>query len=343
MWPRPDAANPYLARLVASLRARGVDVGTAPRLASLCAFPRGARWLHLHWPEWMTHHPDRTVYRARVAWLLARLDLARARGLSLAWTAHNRLGHDDPHPDLGLAARRALLRRCSVAFGHFPAARDVLADMGFRGRFAHQPHPHFADDHPDPFAGDRQARAEFRSSVGVGEGALLLVSPGSMEPYKQLPLLARTLRSLKGQRLVWVPAGRASPDMLAALREAVGDDDRLKPRPGFASRDELSRLIAAADATVLAHDDLFTSGSAVLSFTLGTPVVGPPVHHLASFGDRTFFLPWTPPDAPSLEAHLSRLRGLAPSVRDEARAAALAHTWEGAAAVVDDALFGAAA
>lgn|GEM_PF-1249779 len=343
VWPRPDAANPYLSRLVASLRARGVEVVTAPRLAALCAFPRGARWLHLHWPEWMIHHPDRRLYRARTAWLLGLLDLARARGLSLAWTAHNRIGHDDPHPDLGLAARRALLRRCSVVFGHFPAALDALSSMGFSGRFVHQPHPHFDDDYPDPFAADPSARSAFRRSLGLSDDALLLVSPGSMEPYKQLPLLARALRSLDGHRLVWIPVGRAHPDELTSLCAAIGDDSRLQPRPGFASRESLSSLVSAADATLLAHHDLFTSGSAVLSFTLGTPVIGPPVQHLASFAPRPFFLPWTPPDPAALGDQLSRLHGLAPSVRAEARAAALSHTWSDAAATVDDALFGAAA
>lgn len=342
MWPRPDAANPYLARLVASLRARGVDVVTAPKLARLCAFPSGARWLHLHWPEWMIHDADRTLYRARTAWLVGLLDLARARGLSIAWTAHNRVGHDDPHPDLGLAARRALLERCSVVFGHFPAAREVLTSMGFAGRFVHQAHPHFADDYPDPFASDPSARPAFRRALGVADDALLLVSPGSMEPYKQLPLLARSLRSLD-LPFVWIPVGRAVPDALAALQAAAGDDSRLRPRPGFASRESLSALIGAADATVLAHHDLFTSGSAVLSLTLGTPVIGPPVHHLASFEPRSFFLPWSPPDALSLGKQLSRLYDIAPSTRTEARSSALSHSWSDAAETVDTALFGAAA
>ena len=343
VWPRPDAANPYLARLVGALRARSVEVCTSSRLATLCAFPGRARWLHLHWPEWMIHHPDRRLYRARTAWLLGLLDLARARGLSLAWTAHNRLGHDDPHPDLGLAARRALLARCAVVFGHFPAAREVLAAMGFSGRFVHQAHPHFADDYPDPFAGDASARVAFRRSLGVADDALLLVSPGSMEPYKQLPILARALRSLDGHRLAWIPVGRAHPAAIASLRAAIGDDARLRPQVGFASHATLAALIAAADATVLAHHDLFTSGSAVLSFTLGTPVIGPPVHHLASFESQPFFLPWTPPDANALGNELIRLYDIAPSVRTAARAAALAHSWEDAAATVDSALFGAAA
>ncbi|MBK8692391.1 MAG: hypothetical protein IPN17_08835 [Deltaproteobacteria bacterium] len=234
VWPRPDAANPYLARLVGSLRARGVEVLTAPRLAALCAFPRGARWLHLHWPEWMIHHPDRRLYRARTAWLLGLLDLARARGLSIAWTAHNRIGHDDPHPDLGLAARRALLRRCSVVFGHFPAALDALSSMGFSGRFVHQPHPHFDDDYPDPFALDASARSAFRRSLGLSDDALLLVSPGSMEPYKQLPLLARALRSLDGHRFVWIPVGRASPT--SSLRSAPPSATTPASSPAPASR-----------------------------------------------------------------------------------------------------------
>jgi beta-1,4-mannosyltransferase len=341
VWPRPDAANPYLARLVAALRARGVDVGTAPKLAALVAFPRGARWLHLHWPEWMIHHRDRRLYRARTAWLVGLLDLARARGVSIAYTAHNRLGHDDPHPDLGLAARRAVLARCAVAFGHFPAAHAVLTAMGFAGRFVHQPHPHFGDDHPAPFA-TPAARAAYRRSLGVPADALLLVSPGSMEPYKQLPLLARALRSLD-RRLVWIPVGQCRPAPLAALVAAIGDDARLRPRPGFADRASLSALVAAADATVLAHHDLFTSGSAVLSLTLGTPVIGPSEHHLASFAPRPFFLPWSPPDADALQIQLDRLYVLAPSVRAEARDAAYAYGWADAAATVDTALFGAAA
>jgi glycosyltransferase involved in cell wall biosynthesis len=342
VWPRPDAANPYLARLVGSLRARGVDVGAAPRLALLCALPRGARWLHLHWPEWMIHHPDRRLYRARTAWLMGLLDLARARGLSLAWTAHNRVGHDDPHPDLGLAARRALLSRCAVVFGHFPGAHAALSALGFTGRFVLQPHPHAADDYPDPFASPR-ARLGFRRSLGLPDDALLLVSPGSMEPYKRLPLVARALRALPGHRLLWIPVGRAPAAELAALQAAAGDDARLRPRPGFASRASLASLVAAADATLLAHHDLFTSGSAVLSLSLGTPVIGPPEQHLATFAGHDYFLPWTPPDAAPLGAQLDRLYGLAPSVRDAARAAAMAHTWDGAAATVDEALFGAAA
>ncbi len=339
-WPRPDEANPYVLRLGEALAARGVEVRPARYLAEHCARPRGARWLHVHWPEWMTRSPSRARYRARLAWQMALVDLARARGVSLAWTAHNLYPHDDPHPDLGARARRALLARCDVVFGHFASAeRDVRA-LGFRGRFALTPHPHYDRDYPRPFA-DEGAREAFRRSLGVGEGEVLLVSAGAIEPYKNLPEAARALVEAAPSRVRWVVAGRVGDEAtwraLASRCEAV---PWITLRPGFVARDEMARLVAAADASLLAHRAFYTSGAAVLSLTLGTPLVAPPLHHLEGWSRECFFAPLAAVDAPSLAAAVERVRAMGPAERSAARAAARACTWERAAFVVDTALFG---
>ena len=342
LWPPPDEANPYLARLEGALRRRGVDVRTGVRLAALCAAPRGAQWLHVHWPEWMMQHRSRVAYRARTMWVRALLDAARARGVSIAWTAHNRIGHDDPHPDLGVAARHMLLARCDAVFGHFAAAEPWARSLGFRGRFAVHPHPGFAADYADPFA-DAAARRAFRAAHGIADDELLLVSPGSIEPYKRLPRVAEALRSIDGVRWRWTAVGRAAPEPLRALRSAAADDARIRVEVGFADRARLAAWIAAADATVLAHDDLFTSGSAVLSLSLGTPVLGPSVQHLATFAGAPFFVAWDPESPSTLGPALDVLRTMAGDARDAARRTAAATTWDDAAAVVDAHLVGAAA
>lgn len=342
VWPPPEASNPYVRKLVDALAQRGVRARSASKLATLCARPEGASWLHLHWPEWMLHDPLRARYRARVRWQLGLLDLARAQGVRLAWTAHNLLGHDDPHPDLGADARRALLARCDVVVGHFADAEGDLRAWGFRGRFVPAAHPPFGDEHPQPFA-SAAARARWRRARGVPEGGVLLATPGSMEPYKNVVALATALRELDDPSLRWVAAGRAPPSVRDALREVARNEPRLSVEEGFQSRAALSELIAGADAVVLAHKDFYTTGVAVLAAALGTPVIAPPRNHLAAWTSLPFFAPLPAVRAEDLSRAIASVRAMGDAQRAAARAWVRRYDWASMAADLDRALFAEAA
>jgi glycosyltransferase involved in cell wall biosynthesis len=282
---------------------------------------------------------SRWCYRARARWLLGLLDAARGQGVSLAWTAHNLRPHDDPYPDLGLAARRALLTRCAVVFGHFPSAEGDVRALGFRGRFALTPHAHFDRDYPLAFAA-RDARAAYRRALGVKEEETLLVSAGAIERYKNLPALARALRQAAVSGLRWWVAGRAKDgETYRALCHEARGVDWITVREGFLSTTEMARLVGAADAMLLAYRDFYTSGAAVLALTQGTPLVAPAVQHLALYAGEPFFVALPSLDEVSLRAAVASVRAMGDEVRAAARARALRDTWEAAAAVVDETLF----
>lgn len=342
LWPAPEEANPYVRKLADALAQRGVEVNAGRRLASLCARPGGASWLHVHWPEWMLHDPARWRYRARDLWLRSLLDHARRQGLRVAWTAHNLLGHDDPHPDLGEAARRALLARCDLVLGHFAEAEGDLRDRGFQGRFVCAPHPPFADEHPAPFADDL-ARARARAELGVAPDALLLVSPGAMAPYKNLPALAEALRASPDAKVRWVVAGRAQGGTLDHMREAARLDARVRLELGFQPRARLAELIAASDAILLGHKDFYTSGAAVLGATVGAPVIAPARNHLASWRREPFFVPLDLATPEAMSQALERVRAMGAGARARARAFARESDWARMAATLDRAMFEAAA
>lgn len=342
LWPAPEEANPYVRKLADALAQRGVEVTAGRRLASLCARPGDARWLHVHWPEWMLHDPARWRYRARDLWLRSLLDHARRQGLRVAWTAHNLLGHDDPHPDLGEAARRALFARCDVVLGHFAEAEADLRARGFQGRFVCAPHPPFADEHPAPFTDDL-ARARARDELGVAPGAALLVSPGAMEPYKNLPALAAALRAVPDARVRWVVAGRARGETLHRMREAARLDPRVRLELGFQPRARLAELIAASDAILLGHKDFYTSGAAVLGATLGAPVIAPARNHLASWTRERFFVPLDLDSPEAMPQALERVRAMGQDERARARSFAREADWAQMAAALDRAMFGVAA
>jgi beta-1,4-mannosyltransferase len=339
-WPWPDEANPYVLRLGEALASRGVAVRPARYLAAHSVIPHGARWLHVHWPEWMTRSPSRTRYRAALAYQCALFDLARLRGVSLAWTAHNLHPHDDPHRDLGERARRALLARCEVVFGHFAAAEADVRALGFRGRFALTPHAHYDGDYAAPFENAAQ-RVAYRRALGVDDDVTLLVSTGGIEPYKNLPAVAEALVEASPTNVRWIVAGRVGDEAtMRALAAVTSKAPWMTVRAGFVAREELAKLVAAADASLLGYRAFYTSGAAVLSLTLGTPVMGPPLHQLAEYVGRPFFAPLASIDAPSMRAALASVRAMGEAARREARAAALANSWDAAARVVDTTLFG---
>ncbi len=332
-WPRPYAANSYLTRLADALAGQGITTVSDRLLATLVAAPRGATWLHLHWPEWMVTDHNRVRARARSAWLAGLLDVAKLRGVRIAWTAHNLLAHDDPQPDVGRAARAKLLARCDAVFGHFPEAEADARTLGFGGVFALTPHPNYRREYPMAPT-TRDAREQLR----VATAARVWLAFGAIEPYKGLDRLVAEFRRCAPAREQLIVAGAPrSERAVDDLRRASAGDPRVRLEVRFIPDDEVPTFFAAADATVLPYREFYTSGVAMLSLTFGCPIVGPPRNHLASFASEAFFVPLA--DVANLGAALDVARGIDASARARAVEFAAECTWPRVARTIRATLF----
>lgn len=291
-WPQPYEANPYLDQLRDALSRHGVDTRTDRYLASLAVRTDGARWLHLHWPEWMLRDASRSLSWARALWFFSLIDSLRARGVKLAWTAHNLIGHDDPHPDLALRFRRMWLRRCSLVHGHFASAETQLRALGFTGRFVLAGHPHARDDYQPTMSRD-----EARASLGFSQSDRVLLCFGAIETYKGFDRVCASFVRNTDPSLRLLIAGRASdPAAVDAVERARAGDARVVIRRSFLTREESANVALAADAMVLGYRQFFTSGTAMLALSMGTPVIGPARNHLAELEGEPFFSALDDPD-----------------------------------------------
>jgi predicted RNA methylase len=73
---------------------------------------------------------------------------------------------------------------------------------------------------------------------------------------------------------------------------------------------EVPLYYGAADVAVIAHRAFFTSGSAVLALSMGCPVVGPALHHLADLaGPQRLYA--VEPSVDGLAAGLAQARAAA--------------------------------
>ncbi|MDP3278194.1 MAG: glycosyltransferase [Deltaproteobacteria bacterium] len=331
-WPRPYPANPYLTRLTEAFARQGVSSRSHRYLAALALRPTRAPWLHLHWPEWMLRDPHRARAWARAAWFFGLIDAARARGVRLAWTAHNLLGHDEPHYDLALRFRSAFVRRCAVIHGHFEHAETDVRAMGFRGTFVYAGHPHACDDyHPTA------TREVIRASLGFGSQQRVMLCFGSMQTYKGFDRVARSFVASAGpaDRLL-IAGSTPDPNALRAILDARNGDPRITIREGFLTREQSADLVMAADVMVLGYRAFYTSGTAMLALSMGTPLVGPPIHHLAAMRDEPFFAPFSEPS--DLMRAVARVTTSRASARESAQAWARRFTYDALATSLRDAL-----
>lgn len=284
VWPH-WFDNPYMPSLVGALKDEGIAVTSPHVLSSGSAHLKPGDWLHAHWStEAHTHH-IRWVYQARAALFHQQVRRLKRRGVRIAWTAHNLLPHDDPHPDLGRKARRDLLALADHVFIHFPGAQAILArELGYTGPCTVVHHPHYIDSHPTP-----PTQADARAKLGLPSEGFVALAFGLIRPYKGIDDIIHAFQKVAGEQDRLVLAGHPEGDVSAELALARRDPRivlHAKRIPGA----DVPIYFAAADAAVIAHRAFFTSGSALLALSMGCPVVGPGINHLADLaGDQRLY------------------------------------------------------
>ena len=213
----------------------------------------------------------------KLAGFAMRLRLARSFGYRIVWTIHE--ASPPPSvlrpavlgPSFDRVGQRILARHCDALIAHQRAVADLVsADLGIdRDRIHVIAHGAYHDQYP---AG--RSRMEVRSELGIDPDAFAFLAFGSMRADKSIGSLLEAFRAVRNPNVALVVAGRVEDfDSLRLLQAAARDDRRIKALPGFVPDEDVRELFDAVDASVLARGQQWTSGSVILSLTLGVPVV----------------------------------------------------------------------
>ncbi len=272
------------------------------------ALSGGYDLLHVHWPDALVRSRGSAKTLATqtlLVVLLVRLALLR---VPLVWTVHNRSPHE------AVTRREAALLRlfeasCSARVFMFPSAiadareaRDVLIPRG---------------DYEPSFARYRvEPRGPHRRSLAI---------VGQLREYKGIESFISSLGSdPPGGPWSLVIAGEAHPsyavDELRRLAKATAGVTLME---GFQPDERLAALVRESAAVVLPYPEMYNSGVALLSLTLGVPVVvtdSPTMRDLREEVGESWvrLLPqrWRPPDWEQLAAWLDEEREGRPAMPD---------------------------
>ena len=275
--------NPYNALLYGGLRALGVRV--VDFYPQRLLFGRYDIW-HLHWPESILNlpRPWQVLPLSVVFRLLLRV--ARFRGITIVWTAHNLRSHEGLYPDVEARLWRALLSQVDGFIALTEAGKELTLTRFpvLRGRPCFViPHGPYRAVYPD-----RLSRAEARARLGLPPDARVFVSLGQIRPYKNLPHLIRTFRRLPDADYRLVVAGKpATTELAAALVEAAEGDSRILLTLDFVPEEAVQIYLRAADLVVLPYLEILNSGSSILALSFARPVLVPAQGALLELQART--------------------------------------------------------
>jgi glycosyltransferase involved in cell wall biosynthesis len=293
-----DNVNPYQELLYREFRRRGVEVTYIGSLTPSYTLNQlllpvelvvrrlaGARLVHLHWVyNFAPYGGDRyrVLRGAAQIWFGLWLQTLRFVGLHLVWTAHNVLPLQRVFAD-DLRARRQLVSRCDLVIAHSRMTFVELAVLGMVPKStAVIPH--------GPFVPVGRPEATRASRSGGGPRRLLFF--GNIREYKGVDDLLVAFAALPpGLDVQLTVAGQCDdPALRSILAELAGRSPgcvelRLERLP----EDELARLLAEADITVLPFRRSTTSGSAIFALCHGRPIVMPAIPGLAQLPDEAVF------------------------------------------------------
>lgn len=328
----PVSTNPFQAQLYRQAWQNGlapVPLHRIEELDELLALPAlGIRMvLHLHWTHGvLAGIEDEVAGRAAIARFLDRIDRFLEAGGKLAWTVHNVVPHDARLHDLEAELQQAIVDRAGTV--HILAAGTVSAVADWftipPDKIVHVPMPSYLGVYPD-FC----SRAEARHRLGIAEDEVVYGLIGAIKPYKGLTALLDAFDSVTSAdprpRRLLVAGAPDRADVTRDFLERCRDHPLVTLHARRIPDDELQLFLRATDVAVLPYADVLNSGVLLLALTFGLPVIVPAEGGLAEEVAPSFGRTYVAAEPGSLAGAIRAADELlAPGVREEARAAALA-------------------
>jgi glycosyltransferase involved in cell wall biosynthesis len=117
---------------------------------------------------------------------------------------------------------------------------------------------------------------EARRSIGLREKNIIFGFVGRLAPYKGIEeLIIKFSETALGSQMLVVAGAPESSEYAAHLSVLAAKDTRILLKVGFLSGEELRSYVCAFDYLVLPFKKITNTGSAVLGFSYGVPVIVP--------------------------------------------------------------------
>jgi glycosyltransferase involved in cell wall biosynthesis len=227
---------------------------------------------HLHWEDAVIKNErSEAAAQAAAKAFIEALQLFRSRGGAVVWTVHNVASHDGLYPDVQEALCRDLSKIAHRVHFHSESAYRVASECFSppedHVRILH--HGNYID-----LIDTVEARDTVREALGYQSEECVFILFGRILRYKGGDDLLRAFSSLQARNAKLIIAGKIlDPLPIEDLPKECRA--RIAVHQGRLAQADLSRLVRAADFSVLPYRRVLTSGSVLFSMSAGVPVIAP--------------------------------------------------------------------
>ena len=229
--------------------------------------------VHLHFVNRFYESKHRFVVIFRFVKLLMAILWCRLFFVRIAWTFHDDAAHDFRYRAVEKIFLYWLVQLCDVILTLSERGRSILwARYGRTESIVFTPHPPYDGVYPNSIS-----RSAAKKRLRIPGPTRVYLFLGRLMPYKGLEELIGVFREWKPKvptRLIIAGAPR-TPGFGATLERLANHDKRIELRPEFISNENIALLTSAADYGVLPYRRILHSGTAMLFFTLGCPIIVP--------------------------------------------------------------------
>ncbi len=232
------------------------------------------RIVHIHWEsnvygsKYIAVSLVKILLRFPGFWLLKKL-----RGVKIIWTMHNLHSHDYPHPRIDTFGRSLMWKLADKVLLHEKSFAQLESQKRKDVEVECIPPGNYIGAYGPVWSGDKYA---LRREYGIPDSSIVLLSLGSVRPYKALPELISCVQTItkKGVPICLFIAGQASALYGAEIKALVGDDPSIILYLQYVDDQDIPKLHGLADYSAFYYGDSALGSAAILlSLSYGVPVI----------------------------------------------------------------------
>ena len=231
------------------------------------------RVVHIHWPTNIYGSEYVLVSLVRGGARFIGLWILRLFGTKIIWTMHNMHGHDYPHPwidTLGQWLMWHTANKVIIQERTFAASEKARRESK---KIVCIPPGNYIDVYGPVFKGDKET---LRKQYGLEKDDIVLLSIGSIRPYKALPEVIDVFNaaSKANAKLRLLIAGKANKEYSKIILKHINNNPRITIRPEYIPDEKLPDILALADYTICYYTDSALGSAAIMvSLSYGVPVI----------------------------------------------------------------------
>ena len=282
----PDnSKNPYFTMVGDELIKRGIDFKYIDNFQKIMEIiEKKPTIIHFHQlsPFYHANNKENTLIKAYQ--LLDNIKHLKDHGGKIVYTMHNPLPHNRIFTDIDKIINKEMyiLSNHIIVLG--PSAKEtILKNERINTPITAIKHVSFRE-----FYGKKPNKQSVKRKIGLPTNSIIFGNIGSIKPYKGLEFIIKSFIKLSesqnyNKKLHLLIAGYAhDTEYITSLKENYTHKDITIINQDL-NNTELIEYISTLDYSIFAFNDIWASGSVVLSISYGIPVIVPDIGCMADY------------------------------------------------------------